>query len=78
MVKRLDDLANLATRCREQGFGFAEFRRHDSVIDLDWPDDPLEQWIYDHSSNGSFLRDYGQSTCRQLSGRSKRSRPQTS
>ena len=57
MVKCLEDFADLAARCCEQGFGFAEFRRQDPVIDLRWPDDPLEQWVYDHSTNGSFLRD---------------------
>jgi len=54
----LSDFTSLAQRCREQEFGFAEFRRQDTVIDLQWPADVLEQWVYDHSGNGSFLRDY--------------------
>jgi len=55
---RLADFADLAQQCRENGYGFAEFRRQDMVIDLRWPADVLEQWIYDHAGNGSFLRDY--------------------
>jgi hypothetical protein len=26
---------------------------------LGWPDDVLEQWLYDHSDIGAFLHDYG-------------------
>jgi hypothetical protein len=25
---------------------------------LQWPDDVLEQWLYDHADNGAFLQDY--------------------
>lgn len=55
---RLADFADLAQQCRENGCGFAEFRRQDIVIDLSWPADVLEQWVYDHAGNGSFVRDY--------------------
>ncbi len=55
---RLEHFVDLAERCWETGFGFAEFRRHDSVASLGWPDDVVEQWIYDHASSPSFLRDY--------------------
>lgn len=57
---RLADFSDLAQQCREHGFGFAEFERHDLVVDLRWPTDVLEQWVYDHAGNDSFLRDYEQ------------------
>lgn len=55
---RLADFTELAHRCREDGFGLAEFRRQDAVIDLHWPSDVLEQWVYDHCDKDSFLCDY--------------------
>ncbi|WP_114906658.1 hypothetical protein [Ornithinimicrobium murale] len=55
---RLVDFTDLAQRCRESGYGFTEFQRQDMVADLRWPADVIEQWIYDHAGNASFLRDY--------------------
>lgn len=49
----------LARSCRESGYGFEEFRTSDIVIELGWPDDVAEQWLYDHAGNSSFLEDYG-------------------
>lgn len=51
----LADFTRLAQSCREGGSHFEGFRRNASVIALRWPDDVLEQWLYDHS----VLRDYG-------------------
>ncbi|AEF41908.1 hypothetical protein [Hoyosella subflava] len=55
---RLANFTDLAQRCRENGYGFTEFRRQDMVAGLRWPTDVLEQWVYDHAGNISFLRDY--------------------
>jgi len=55
----LGDFTNLAEACREGGGGLSAFLRLDSVIDLGWPDDVVEQWLYDHSGHGRFLNDYG-------------------
>ncbi|NKE09026.1 MULTISPECIES: hypothetical protein [Kocuria] len=55
---RLVHFTDLAHRCRESGYGFAEFQRQDIVVDLRWPADVIEQWIYEHAGNASFLRDY--------------------
>jgi hypothetical protein len=56
---RLADFTTLAEHCRENGFGLAEFRRQGAVIDLRWPTDVVEQWLYDHCDKSPFLHDYG-------------------
>jgi len=55
----LADFTAIAEACRESGGGFRAFRRADRVLDLRWPADVSEQWLYDHSNNGPFLQDYG-------------------
>lgn len=55
----LSDFTELAQRCREYGGGrLAEFLDADPVKELRWPDDVIEQWLYDHSGWGPFLTDY--------------------
>jgi hypothetical protein len=54
----LADFTSLADSCRESGGGFAAFGRGDRVLDLGWPTDVVEQWLYDHSNKGAFLQDY--------------------
>lgn len=49
---------NDASRCREYGGGFTEFLRLGQVIRWHWPADVVEQWLYDHAGNESFLKDY--------------------
>ncbi|WP_137803150.1 hypothetical protein [Kocuria sp. 2SI] len=56
---RLSDFAALTQRCRESDYGFAEFLRQEAVLELHWPADVLEQWLYDHADNEAFLQDYG-------------------
>jgi hypothetical protein len=56
---RLADFAAIAQRCRESDYGFAEFLHQEAVLELHWPTDVLEQWLYDHADNDSFLQDYG-------------------
>lgn len=55
----LSDIAILSVQARESQFGFAEFRDYPEVVTLQWPDDVLEQWLFDHGANPSFLDDYG-------------------
>ena len=57
---RLADFSDLAQQCREDGYGFAEFQRHDLVVNLRWPADVLEQWVTISAGNGAFQRDYEQ------------------
>lgn len=54
----LSDYSELAIHCREQGFGFDEFRKQPIVGRLHWPDDVTEQWIYDLANHVPFLTDY--------------------
>ena len=54
----LGDFAELARDCREAGGGLSQFLQAASVADLGWPDDVVEQWLYDHSGYGPFLIDY--------------------
>lgn len=56
----LSDFTALAEKCRESGGGgLSAFCTADCVLELEWPDDVTEQWLYDHSGNESFLEDYG-------------------
>jgi hypothetical protein len=56
----LGDFTDLAHRCRVfGGGGLPEFLDADVVKGLAWPDDVVEQWLYDHSGFGRFLMDYG-------------------
>jgi hypothetical protein len=55
----LADFASTAATCRESRFRFEEFRQNPAVMDLGWPDDVLEQLLYDHADNAAFLKDYG-------------------
>lgn len=55
----LKDFTDLSLQCRELGGGgLPEFLDNDQVKSLAWPDDVVEQWLYDHSGFGSFLVDY--------------------
>ncbi len=38
---------------------FEGFRQNALVCSLGWPDDVVEQFLYDHADNIAFLRDYG-------------------
>lgn len=55
----LRNYTDLAQRCRQfGGGGLAEFLDDDRVKGLAWPEDVVEQWLYDHSGFGRFLVDY--------------------
>jgi hypothetical protein len=56
---RLADFTAIAAVCHTSEAGFAAFKMADAVRALGWPADVLEQWLYDHSDKGPFLRDYG-------------------
>lgn len=55
----LADFTAIAEASRESGGGFTAFRTADRVLDLGWPDDVVEQWLYDHSDKEALLQDYG-------------------
>lgn len=54
----LRDFTDLSKSCREHGGGLCRFLEADVVRALEWPDDVVEQWLYDHSGHGPFLIDY--------------------
>ena len=54
----LADLSDLSVACREGSTGFKGFRQDPLVSSLGWPDDVVEQFLYDHAANGAFLVDY--------------------
>ena len=55
----LADLSDLAVSCRENSMRFEGFRQDALVSSLGWPDDVVEQFLYDHADNIGFLHDYG-------------------
>ena len=55
----LSDLSDLAVSCRETSMHFEGFRQNSLISSLGWPDDVLEQFLYDHADNIGFSRDYG-------------------
>ena len=56
---KLADLRAVAVSCRENSMRFEGFRQNVLVSSLGWPDDVVEQFLYDHADNIGFLRDYG-------------------
>jgi hypothetical protein len=56
---RFGDFDEMAIRCKEGGGGLSAFLKLDPVLDLHWPDDVVEQWLFDHPGNGHFPTDYG-------------------
>ncbi|WP_327321104.1 hypothetical protein OG735_00235 [Streptomyces sp. NBC_01210] len=58
---KLSDLSPLMARRRDGdlSFTFGDFRADPALTPLRWPDDVLEQFLYDHGANTDFARDYG-------------------
>ncbi|HEY0950790.1 hypothetical protein [Nocardioides sp.] len=60
MAVYLQDLEDLSQTCREfGGSGLQGFLTDERVAGLQWPDDVVEQWLYDHAGWGRFQSDYG-------------------
>ncbi|MBX9399476.1 hypothetical protein K4749_39575 [Streptomyces sp. TRM72054] len=56
---KLSDLSPLMARRQDGGLSFARFRADPALVSLQWPDDVLEQFLFDHGDNAAFVRDYG-------------------
>lgn len=57
---KLAELSPLMARRRGGGlnFTFGDFRADPALAPLCWPDDAIEQFLYDHGDNPDFARDY--------------------
>lgn len=56
----LPDLIEAARGARESLAGLSAFLGDPATEGLrHWPDDVLEQWLYDHADHKAFLEDYG-------------------
>ncbi|MER7050279.1 hypothetical protein [Streptomyces jumonjinensis] len=58
---KLTDLSPLTARHRHHAlsFTFGDFRADPALESLQWPDDVLEQFLFDHGDNAAFVYDYG-------------------
>ncbi|MEU8848124.1 hypothetical protein AB0C70_18215 [Streptomyces sp. NPDC048564] len=58
---QISDLS-LLMACRQDGrrsYGNEQFRVDPALATLPWPDDVLEQFLFDHGDNAAFVYDYG-------------------
>ncbi|WP_405503235.1 hypothetical protein OG501_37820 [Streptomyces niveus] len=56
---KLSDLSPLMERRKDGGLSYDRFRADPALAALHWPDDVLEQFLFDHGDNGAFVYDYG-------------------
>lgn len=59
MAVYLAEFEALSVRCRDTRGGLAAFMADLRVQQLGWPEDVVEQWLYDHAGVWSFQNDYG-------------------
>lgn len=55
----IQDFEALSVRCIENVPGLPAFLDDPGVQALRWPDDVIEQLLFDHAANGAFQVDYG-------------------
>jgi hypothetical protein len=56
---KLSDLSPLMARCQDGGLSYDRFRVEPALVSLQWPDDVLEQFLFDHGDKAAFVYDYG-------------------
>ncbi|MGW3192731.1 hypothetical protein ACWDBT_33385 [Streptomyces ardesiacus] len=56
---KLSDLSPLMARRDNGGLSYDRFRADPALASLHWPDDVLEQFLFDHGDNAAFVHDYG-------------------
>ncbi|MGW1362169.1 hypothetical protein ACWCQP_32725 [Streptomyces chartreusis] len=58
---KLSDFSLLMARRRDGGLSYSydQFCVDSALACLPWPDDVLEQFLFDHGDNAAFLYDYG-------------------
>ncbi|SOE16251.1 hypothetical protein SAMN06272775_7165, partial [Streptomyces sp. 2323.1] len=75
---KLSDLGPLMARRRDGGLSYGRFRTDPELASLEWPDDVLEQFLFDHGDNAPFVYDYGSIDLPTSHGDSRPSQPRTS
>ncbi|GHD34982.1 hypothetical protein GCM10010313_82060 [Streptomyces violarus] len=56
---KLSDLSPLMARRQDGGLSYDRFRVDPALASLQWPDDVLEQFLFDHGDKAAFVYDYG-------------------
>ncbi|MCG0284006.1 hypothetical protein [Streptomyces sp. PSAA01] len=56
---KLSDISPLMARRQDGGLSYDGFRADPALASLHWPDDVIEQFLFDHGDNGAFVSDYG-------------------
>ncbi|MEU9850088.1 hypothetical protein [Streptomyces sp. NPDC047985] len=56
---KLNDLGPLMARRQDGGLRFERFRADPALAALQWPNDVLRDFLFDHGDNGHFVDDYG-------------------
>jgi hypothetical protein len=56
---KLSDLSPLMARRQDGGLSYDRFRVDPALVSLQWPDDVLEQFLFNHGDKAAFVYDYG-------------------
>lgn len=56
-------------RREDGGLNFDCFRVDSALASIQWPDEVLSQFLFDHGDNAAFVRDYGSIDLRKISWR---------
>ncbi|MFE1408347.1 hypothetical protein ACFW5D_33020 [Streptomyces sp. NPDC058770] len=54
---KLNDLGPLMARRQDGGLSFERFRADPALAALQWPNDVLRDFLFDHGDNGHFVDD---------------------
>ncbi|MGW2410269.1 hypothetical protein ACWCXK_38015 [Streptomyces sp. NPDC001739] len=63
---KLSDLSSFLAGREGGGLSYDRFRADPALASLQWPDDVLEQFLFDHGDNGAFVYDYGHIDLREV------------
>lgn len=66
---KLTDLGPLMARRLDGALSFDRFRTDPTLDDLRWPDDVLEQFLFDHGDKSAFVSDYNTIDLRDITWR---------
>ncbi|MFF7105215.1 hypothetical protein ACFY9X_34050 [Streptomyces nigra] len=66
---KLSDLSTLMARREDGGLSYDRFRADPALAALQWPDDVVEQFLFNHGDNTAFVYDYGSIDLREVTWR---------